>query len=137
MNQQEPKPEPSNLDEKRRTTTALFVWIAIFIGLLGLTAVVFAPFISTIVIALVLTSIGFPFYSWLLRRIGEKRRGLAAGLTCAALIFVVVLPLSWIGWSAAIQAVDGVKIVASHMETISEQSWFQDLTSVGRRQIFR
>ncbi len=80
---------------------ALLLGVAL---LLSGTVKIFLPFLAPIVIALVLTTAAYPLFAWIQRRVGEHRRGLASGLTCAALVVVVFVPVGWIVWSIASEA---------------------------------
>lgn len=105
--------------ERRRNIPAYFVLIIALGGLLALAWRIFAPFIDPIVIALVLTIMTYPLYTRVLRLVGGGRRGLASGITCAALVILLFIPVAWLCWSGTNQAKEG-------LQSLEEKPWFQE-----------
>lgn len=50
-------------------------------------------FLLSVFLAAIFAGLAYPMYAWLVRRMGEKRKGWAAFLTVLALLFGVALPL--------------------------------------------
>jgi len=122
----EPKPA-----EKRRNLPAFLALMLALGALLVLAVLIFSPFTAPIVLALVFTTMSQPYFAWILRRIGEKHRGLAAALTCSAITLVVFLPLAWVAWSMVEQAPEGMKRLKegaiTSTEWLEKRRWFQRL----------
>jgi predicted PurR-regulated permease PerM len=125
---------PGRPPERPRGLPALLVWITALLALIALAAVIFSPFIDPILIALILATIGQPFFALVLRLMGERRRGIASAITCAVLVVLVIVPLFWIGWSMAIQARDGVTWAAKGTlemaARLEKTSWFRRALNV-------
>ncbi len=130
MSSQSPK-SPQVSPPERRRLPALFILTLALLGLLALAILILSPFLGPLVLALVLAVIGRPFFTFILRRIGEKWRGIAAGLSCAALLLLTFAPLTWIGWSIASETPAGVRMIRRGIEdtarTLEGYSWFQRL----------
>ena len=125
-----PVPPPPPAPERRRLPAVIILGLAM-VGLLLLAGLIFSPFVGPIVIALVLAVIGRPFYTFLLRRIGEKWRGTAAALSCATLLLITFAPMAWIGWSIANEAPAGLRMIqkgiADTSQKLDSYTWFQHL----------
>ncbi len=74
----------------------LFVLLA---GLATAAVFVFLPFVSSLIAAVLITTVGWPLFEFVRGWIGSDRRGLASGLTCLVLLLSVILP-AWVLSSA-------------------------------------
>jgi predicted PurR-regulated permease PerM len=123
-------PPPAPAPEKRKLPAVILLSLAM-IGLLMLAGLILFPFVGPIVIALVLAVIGRPFFTFLLRRIGEKWRGTAAALSCATLLILTFAPLTWIGWSIANEAPAGLAMIEKGIQDtrqkLDQYTWFAHL----------
>jgi predicted PurR-regulated permease PerM len=125
-----PEVEPKPAEKRRNLPAFLALMLALGV-LLVLAVLIFSPFTAPIVVALIFTTMSQPYFAWILRRIGEKHRGLAAALTCSGITLVVILPLAWVAWSMVEQAPEGKKSLKEGAITATEwlekRRWFQRL----------
>ncbi len=74
---------------------------AFFFSLFGIalifTVLIFWPFLVPLIMAGVLGVILKPVFTWILERVGEKRRGIAAVSTIIVFLVVIIFPLTLIG----------------------------------------
>ncbi len=91
--------------------------IVLLVGLAIAAYLIFRPFISAMVAGIVITSVSYPLFSFVLKRVGEKRRGIASGLTCVILILLVFLPTIGFVWGIAAQWTEERRAAAR--ETVS------------------
>ncbi|MCZ6795244.1 MAG: AI-2E family transporter [Planctomycetota bacterium] len=98
--------------DRRRPSRENILGIAVLIVALTAFSVagafIFLPFVTPLLVALVFTTVSYPLFEKVLALMGSRRRGLAAALTCATFLLVVFLPLGWVVWTFADEAVDGV-----------------------------
>jgi len=113
--------------ERHRSLPAVLALIAALALLLILVVVILLPFIAPIVCALVLTAMGYPLYAWILRQIGEKRRGIASALTCFALLLVLIGPLGWIARSVVVEATQGAEWADRQLKELKETETYKKL----------
>ncbi|HVR74425.1 MAG TPA: AI-2E family transporter [Planctomycetota bacterium] len=112
--------------ERRRNLPAFFVLIIALGGLLALAWRIFVPFVAPIVIALVMTIMSYPLYTWVLRLVGGGRRGVASGITCMALVILLFIPVAWLCWSVTIQAKEGLEMMRTGYGGLEDKQWFKD-----------
>ena len=86
--------KPGRVNEGKVHRNLFFIIVAVvtlvFFYMVG-------PFVLTILWAVVLAVIFYKFYRWILRRLGVKRQGLAAGITCVLITLFVIIPVVLIG----------------------------------------
>lgn len=80
------------MEINQRSLQYLF-FFAVFVAVAALFVRLFLPFLTPIVLAAVLVAVFWPVFCWMHRRVGEKRRGLAALLTSLIVMLVVIVPL--------------------------------------------
>lgn len=111
----------------------LLVLLALLI-ILGATFYQFvAPFLLPLFLAAVLAIVCQPAYLWLLQRCGAKRRWLAAGLTTAGVVSLVLIPVLVGTMLAASQLVSFTRTYLS-AETIAESRLWKEVLepAIGR-----
>ena len=127
-----PPPPPPLPPPRRRPDLPRFLVLLLgVVGLLVLSILIFIPFIAPIVLALVLSTVGYPLFLRILRWVGMKRRGVASALTCFALVLAVFVPLAWIGWSLVNQADEA--LVQLKEGTLKVEEWGNDSESFIQR----
>src|SRR5688572_16380396 len=126
-----PPPPPLPPPRRRPDLPRFLVLLLGVIGLLILSILIFIPFIAPIVLALVLSTVGYPLFLRILRWVGMKRRGVASALTCFTLVLAVFVPLAWIGWSLVNQADDALVQVQEGTRKVEE--WGNDSESFIQR----
>lgn len=105
---------------------SLLVLLALLV-ILGATFYQFvAPFLLPLFLAAVLAIVCQPVYLWLLQRCGEKRRWLAAGLTTAGVVSLVLIPALIGTMVAATQLVSFTRTYLS-AETIAESRLWKEV----------
>ena len=104
-----PPPPPPLPPPRRRPDLPRFLVLLLgLLGLLTLSLLIFLPFVAPIVLALILSTVGYPLFLKILRWVGMTRRGLASIITCLVLVLAVFVPVVWIGWSLINQADDAL-----------------------------
>ena len=104
-----PSPPPPLPPPRERADLPRFLVLLLgVVCLLTLAALIFLPFVAPIVLALILSTAGYPLFLRILRWVGMTRRGLASALTCLVLVLAVFVPVAWIGWSLINQADDAL-----------------------------
>jgi predicted PurR-regulated permease PerM len=120
------------LASRRQNLPALLaLLLCVAILLIGAVAI-FLPFAAPIVLALVLTTASYSVFDWILRWVGEKRRGLAAAMTCSLVVLVVFVPLAWITYAIVSEAPskDDLDETREHIEKwFAENKTIKDLSS--------
>ncbi|NIQ88242.1 MAG: AI-2E family transporter, partial [Deltaproteobacteria bacterium] len=131
--------EKSQLREKTRARR-LFLLALLFL-FLYLTYLLFKPYLGTVVFAMVLTSVCHHFHIRVLQRCKDKKN-LAAFLTTAMLVVIVVVPL--VGFSTALvnQGVDSFGQVNTwlqegNIEKMLSWEWVQPLRNLVNSQFAR
>ncbi len=80
-----------------------FILVAVttiaFLGMIG-------QFLITVLWAVVLTMIFYGLFKWVRRRVGEKRRGLAAAITSLLIFFFVIIPFIFLAIALVNQGLD-------------------------------
>jgi predicted PurR-regulated permease PerM len=127
------------LQEKTRARR-LFLLALLFL-FLYLTYLLFKPYVGTVVFAVVLTSVCHRFHKRVLQRCKDKKN-LAAFLTTAMLVVIVVVPL--VGFSAALvnQGADSFGQVSTwlqegNIERMLSWEWVQPLRNLVNHQLDR
>ncbi len=104
----------------------LLVLLALLV-MLGATFYQFvAPFLLPLFLAAVLAIVCQPVYIWLLQRCGEQRRWLAAGLTTAGVVSLILIPVLIGTMVAATQLVSFTRTYLS-AETIAESRLWKEV----------
>ena len=131
--------EKNQLREKTRARR-LFLLALLFL-FLYLTYLLFKPYLGTVVFAIVLTSVCHRFHKRVLQRCKDKKN-LAAFLTTAMLVVIVVVPL--VGFSTALvnQGVDSFGQVNTwlqqgNIEKMLSWEWVEPLRNMINRQFGR
>ena len=87
------------------TKSGLYFLLALLIGAGILSYFIFAPFISSLVLAVVFAVTLFPLYTWIAKRMG-KWKGVAALLTVLIATVGIIAPLGLIGTQVVYEAAD-------------------------------
>ena len=124
-----------------RTRARRLFLLALLLLFLYLTYLLFRPYLGTVVFAVVLTSACHRFHTRVLQRCKDKKN-LAAFLTTAVLVVIVVVPL--VGFSTALvnQGVDSFGQVNTwlqegNIEKMLSWEWVQPLRDMVNRQFAR
>src|SRR5262245_29667692 len=113
-------------EPRRQSWLALLVLLLVAGALLTASVLIFLPFLATLVLATVFATVTYPFFERILRWIGGKRRGLAAFVSCLALVFLVFCPLGGLSWNLAVEARSAIPAAAAGLEDVMgrlETTW--------------
>ncbi len=112
--------------DARRPGGAVWYWglFALVVCLVVAGVLVFRPFWDILFVAAVLTTLLYPVYRRVLGVLGAKRRGLASVATCGIFVFLVLVPVSWLGFRIAVEATSalrsGAKRASSAIDTAAQ-----------------
>jgi predicted PurR-regulated permease PerM len=99
----------------RDALTATLVELAIRVGALALllywALALVRPFASIVVWSAIIAITLYPAFSWIARRLGDRRK-LAAALVTALALLIVIGPATWL----AIGLIDSIRVVAERLE---------------------
>jgi predicted PurR-regulated permease PerM len=121
--------EPGDQDQVRPVRSpqaARWTLLVLTIIALSLLALIVEPFAGALFIAAVIAAAISPWYERLAARL-RGRRQIAAGLTTAAILFVVVLPLAVISVVLAKEISDGANYVRTTLRSEGVQGLINDL----------
>ncbi len=102
VSQQNAPPPPAPGYEKlnrRALLVLLLILAAAFVPLLRL-------FVAPLVVAFTIATLFYPFYDWVLGRVGARRSGVASFVTCLVLLLGLLVPTYVVGHLVTVQAVD-------------------------------
>lgn len=129
-----------NSVQEKTKARRLFL-LALLIFFLYLTFLLFRPYLGTVIFAILLASVCYPMHRRLLRW-SKGRKNLAAFLTSALLVVIVIVPL--MGFSIALveQGVESVGRVsdwlqAGNLEKVLSSDWVQPLRQMADRFLAR
>jgi predicted PurR-regulated permease PerM len=94
------------------TRKHFFMGLLIIAFVLGI--ILFAPFLTTIVISAAVSVLFYPIYVWLKKRVAGDRSWLAALITIVAFIIIVCVPVFLLGVTAINQAQDIYTWINTH-----------------------
>jgi predicted PurR-regulated permease PerM len=97
-----------------------FLVLALILGF-----VLVEPFTHTIIISAVLSIIFSPMYVRICTRLGE-RTNLAAGITVAVVVFVIILPTAFLAWGLVTHGLESVQTVTRWVGQIDAENFFHD-----------
>jgi len=106
---------------KGRSRLANLVLVACFLALGYLLYLVFRPFLSSLVWAMVLTVVFFPVFEFVLRKTGG-RRSLASFVVCLLVLLLIVIPVTFLGVVITHQASALYQSMGGDIGQISQQS---------------
>jgi len=89
-----------------------WILIALFAVVLIAAIVIFLPFWGTVLAAAIFTTLLYPLYRWVLRRIGERRRTFASIITCLFFVVAIVGPILGLGFAIGSEASTAVPSIA-------------------------
>jgi predicted PurR-regulated permease PerM len=101
----------------RRQTPGFWVLLAFLCALLVTGVLIFLPFCGALFLAVVFTTLLYPYYLKVLHLVGEKKRGVASALMCLLFVLLIMVPISWIGLAVVREAPSAVQSVASQIKT--------------------
>ncbi|MBN1421876.1 MAG: AI-2E family transporter [Planctomycetes bacterium] len=96
-------------------TPGFWILIALFAVVLIAAILVFLPFWGTVLAAAIFTSLLYPLYRWVLRWVGERRRGTASIITCVLFVVAIVGPILGLGFAIASEATTAVPSIAKRL----------------------
>jgi len=101
----------------RRQTPAFWVLLVFLCVLLVTGVLIFLPFCGALFLAVVFTTLLYPYYLKVLQLVGERRRGVASALMCLLFVLLVMVPISWIALAIVREAPAAIQSVASQVKT--------------------
>ncbi len=105
---------------KPNTTELIFFWV--LFGIAGVLAYfIFAPYLTTLFLGLVLAIVLYTPYQWMLRKM-KGRETLAASLMTTLTLFLILIPLFFIGTLLAGEVVDAYNLFSQSGNGVLERA---------------
>ena len=101
----------------KQITSVVFLLGALILALLG-SIFVLRPFLNEIVISIILVSIFYPLYKWMLKKVGN-RTSLASLIMCALILIVIIVPIINFIFILSTKSVDAYGTARQYLETKS------------------
>jgi len=106
-----------------------------FLGILLLFALyltyrIFSPFLHTFIFAAVTAIIAYPSFSWVLRKV-SNRRAVAATLTTLGVCFLIIVPLFFLFYGLAVQGAESLRAMRQWAMNTDFDRWIGDGAMAG------